>query len=101
MVIIVDIPGKFLGYLDGTSMMQQPDTPLDAECRDAICRGTNRRSGRGIRRRVIFDRNEVAGVLADYADICIVANSDDGDPAEARAARIVLDRLAVFGVRPV
>lgn len=100
-MIVLGIPGKFISYLDGSSMMQDPEDGLDVACRDAIRKGIHRKTGKGFYVLVTFENEAAAGVLADLADICAVANQDDGDPAEARAARLVLERLARFGVMPV
>lgn len=111
--IVVVLPGKFVSYLSGSGLMQQAGTDPSysydgtaagdaaaVQCRQAIEQGVVRRSGSGTSRRVTLDRAG-AEIVADYADACLVANSDEPDAAEVRAARTVLARLAAHDVTPV
>lgn len=105
-MIVIDIPGKFMSYLDGSSLMQEEPIRLDSlerVCRIRIDLGDRIKRGRsGYSIRVWFPDEQSAGILADLADTCIVANfGGEVDRAEVAAARKVLARLAAQGVTPV
>jgi hypothetical protein len=99
--VVIGIPGKFMSYLEGSSLLQSPTDPLDVACRDVLRSSIVRRHGKGSYVLAVFPSPEVAGVVADYADACIEANRDEPDFAEVRSARLVLARLARHGVHPV
>lgn len=89
----LNLPGAFCDWLNGTRLaLGQDDT--DPEClatRTAYQDAPRRTAGRAYYR-TITATPTVLRILAEYADYCLDANSDDGTPAQAAAARKVTQR---------
>lgn len=102
--ITIDIPGKFDGFFDGTSLMQysQPEDLIadwgqaGVVLREAYenCRTIKR--GKGVTYRITLPRDgeltrEAIGILSTYAETCAVANRDSAygrglDPEDRNTA---------------
>lgn len=115
----IDLPGKFDSFLSGSSVAYSGDGYSDdpllqagAESLHTLYRAARRvKIGKGYAVRLMFDGKAYRAynmllVLDDYADSCVVANSDavgEGDPedraaarAETAAARKVRERIQVL-----
>lgn len=96
----VDVPGAFDSFFGGTGVMAGDPYSRHAEqqrgadeLRAAWLAGTYVRRGKGHSIRLTLPSLEAVVVLAEYADACLAANSDEPDYSEVRAARAILERV--------
>lgn len=99
--MIIDIPGAFHTFLDGTGAVagdlysNDPDEERGAqELRAAYLGSTKIKRGKGYALRLDLPSVDAAVVLAEYAETCIHSNfGGDKEWSEINAARTVLERV--------
>ena len=96
----VFVPGAFETFFSGTGVVAGDPYSSDpeqergaAELREAWQGRTTFRRGRGYTLGLRLPSIEAAVVLAEYAEACLSANSDEPDYSEVAAARKVLERV--------
>jgi hypothetical protein len=86
----ITIPGKFTGYLDGTSVAQGQWTGDEGEreLHAALRAGVTRKRGRGQSTTITTDNLGAVDLLLSHAEGCIDANLHGGDDHAERYAAI-------------
>lgn len=90
----INIPGKFAAWFKGTNLVTGADDH-DPDCKTlrlAWEARSERRTGQGYYCRVTGNRTAML-LLKEYGGYCVDANKDYPDPAEARAAHMVITRV--------
>lgn len=113
MIKTIELPGKFDSFFSGTGVVAgdpySDDPLLETGARLLEAAYHDRyliRRGKGYSLRLDIGSHATSEeivtaalhVLWDYADSCLVANSDEPDHSEVASAKTVLARLAAMGV---
>jgi hypothetical protein len=92
--VTIKIPGAFDAWFEGTGLAQGQDNS-DPECKatyDAYVNRREIRAGRGYY--LVIEANAtVLKILAEYADYCLDANTDEPVASEIKGARTVIARV--------
>lgn len=98
--VVLDLPGKFDVFFSGSSVgqgqVENSGYPRARETYELYKSATHFKRGKGYSTRMFVPKEVAQGVLYtlwQYADSCIVANSDEPDYSEVGAAKKVLERI--------
>lgn len=106
---VIDMPGAFHAFFDGTGLAQgdrwsdDDEEELDAEAlREAWRNRQTIKRGRGYSLRLVVPSAGAVAILRDYAETCVASNRGSGEPngTEITAANILIARCdAAVGQR--